>query len=280
MTSPKTRAARTLRAIRADVRQPPYVAPGHFYSPGTTPGDVQRALSWVKEVPGVDMREEAQVALARQLLSTFATLPSKRYHADNNMFGIADAAVYHAMLCKAPPRRVVEIGSGFSTAVLLDAAEANGFDIDITCVEPYPDRLLGLLRASDNVTLIRKPAQDAPTELMTSLEAGDILFIDSSHVAKAGSDVLWLFLRVLPRLAPGVVVHVHDVFWPFEYPSTWLNEHRDWNEDYLLNAFLCHNNAWEIELFSSWLWEMHPEVIPAALREPAPGGLWMRRVLA
>jgi hypothetical protein len=115
-----------------------------------------------------------------------------------------------------------------------------------------------LLRPEDNVDVIAAPVQDVPVETFTSLEPGDVLFIDSTHVAKAGSDVVWLFLRVLPRLAKGVVVHVHDVFWPVEYPAQWLREGRSWNEDYLLNAFLCHNDAWRIELFSSWLWRRTP----------------------
>jgi hypothetical protein len=148
----------------------------------------------------------------------------------------------------------------------------------VTCIEPNPDRLLGLLQQSDLVEVIAAPVQNVPLATFTSLESGDVLFIDSTHVAKAGSDVVWLFLHVLPRLASGVMVHVHDVFWPFEYPSEWLREGRDWNEDYLLNAFLCHNDAWRIELFSSWLWQHRPELVPLDLRAQKPGSFWLRRL--
>jgi hypothetical protein len=125
--------------------------------------------------------------------------------------------------------------------------------------------------------LLRQPVQEVPLDLFTELGAGDILFIDSSHVAKAGSDVCWLLLHVLPRLRPGVVVHLHDVFWPFEYPAAWLGEHRDWTEDYLLHAFLSGNVGWEILWFSSWLWRCHPEVVPAHLLADDPGSIWLRK---
>jgi Methyltransferase domain len=148
--------------------------------------------------------------------------------------------------------------------------------MEVTCIEPYPARLRSLLRPDDAVTVLEQPVQDVPLELFDKLGADDILFIDSSHVAKAGSDVTWLLLHVLPRLAPGVVVHVHDIFWPFAYPAGWLAERRDWNEAYFLHAFLSGNASWEILLFASWLWQQHPELIPANLASQQPGSLWMR----
>ncbi len=124
------------------------------------------------------------------------------------------------------------------------------------------------------MTLIEAPVQDVPVEKLTDLVAGDVLFIDNSHVAKAGSDVLWLFLHVLPRLAPGVRVHVHDVFWPFSYPEGWHREGRSWNEAYLLRALLTDSPGWRIELFEHWLWTTYPRFrIPG----PWPSGLWLRR---
>jgi len=182
------------------------------------------------------------------------------------------------MLRHLRPKRVVEIGSGYSTAIALDTADAHLDGLDLTCVEPYPERLQSLLRPGDGdrLKLVQRPVQDVPLDTYASLEGEDILFIDSTHVAKAGSDVLWLYFEVVPRLAPGVVVHVHDVFWPFEYPREWLAEHRDWTEDYLLRAFLTDNAQWEILLFGSWLWKEHASVIPAELRTGVPGSIWLR----
>ena len=269
-----SRAARTVRAIRAAVSRPPYAAPGHFYSPLTSSEDIRRALAWEWDAPGVNLNEDGQLALAASLAPTVGEPPpGPRWSGgpDNRMFGWADASVYRAMLGWLQPERIIEAGSGYSTMIALD----EGYPV--TCIEPYPDRLLSLVRPGDPVTLLRQPVQDVPLSLYEELAAGDILFIDSSHVAKAGSDVCWLLLRVLPRLAPGAVVHLHDIFWPFEYPAAWLCEHRDWTEDYLLNAFLSGNTSWEILWFSSWIWRCHPEVVPEHLRAEDPGSIWLRK---
>lgn len=271
------RARRTAQTLVDAVVRPPYVRSGHFYSPVASRDDVERALSWSADVPGVDLREDEQVAMFRELVPLFDGVPDRRYQPANGYYDQGDASVYQAITRWFKPRRVVEVGSGFSTAKLLDTAEPYLPGLEVTCIEPYPDRLLGLLQPDDRVEVIAAPVQDVPLNMFSSLQSADLLFIDSTHVAKAGSDVVWLFLRVLPRLAKGVVVHVHDVFWPFEYPAEWFREGRNWNEDYLLHAFLCHNDAWRIELFSSWLWHQHSELVPNDLRAEKPGSIWLRR---
>jgi predicted O-methyltransferase YrrM len=275
------RGVRTTRAIRAAVSMPPYVMPGHFYSPLTSHRDVARALTW-SGAPGVDMAEAAQLQLAAKLAPDMSQMiPGPRYKAENSMYGPGDASVYRAMLRQFRPGRVVEVGSGFSTAVALDVAdESDGLpELKITCIEPYPQRLLSLMDPADRdrVSIIRQPVQDVEVATFQQLEPGDFLFIDSTHVVKAGSDVAWLFLHVLPLLPPGVIVHVHDLFWPFEYPEEWLRERRDWTEAYLVHAFLSGNAQWEILFFSSWLWRCHPELVPAHLAAEGPGALWLRR---
>jgi hypothetical protein len=97
-------------------------------------------------------------------------------------------------------------------------------------------------------------------------------------VVKAGSDVVWLLLHILPTLAPGVVVHIHDVFWPFGYPDEWLRQHRDWTEAYLIHAFLSGNSSWQMQFFSSWFWRCHPERVPDRLSQENPGSIWLQRV--
>jgi predicted O-methyltransferase YrrM len=275
------RAARTARAVRAVVARPPYVAPGHFYSPLTASQDVDRALSWA-DAPGVNLAEAAQRALATRLQPVLSeSAPGPRYQAANSMYGPADAAVYRGMLTELRPARVIEIGSGYSTAVALDEADRDPAlaGLEITCVEPFPERLLKLVDEADRkrINLIRQPVQDVELDVYGRLGPQDILFIDSTHVVKAGSDVVWLLLHVLPRLAAGVVVHVHDVFWPFDYPADWLKQRRDWTEAYLVHAFLVGNTSWEVMFFSSWLWHCQPQLVPASLAEEEPGSLWLRR---
>jgi hypothetical protein len=194
-----------------------------------------------------------------------------------------DAAVYRAMLAYLRPARVMEVGSGYSTALALDEADANPelSGLEITCIEPFPKRLLGLIKETDHhwLTVLRQPVQDVDPAAYRRLGPRDVLFVDSTHVVKAGSDVVWLFLHVLPRFAQGVVVHIHDVFWPFEYPGEWLRQRRDWTEAYLLHAFLAGNADWEILFFSSWIWRCHPELVPPLLAREEPGSIWLRKLL-
>lgn len=271
---------RTLRAIGDVIARPPYARAGSYLSPLTCQEDIRRQMSWQDDALGVSLNEAGQLALASSMRDVLASSPpGPRYREANNMFGGADAAIYRAMLSRLRPSRIIEAGSGFSTAVALDEADAVPVlaGLEVTCIEPYPSRLEGLLKSDDAVTLLRQPVQDVSTETFAKLGADDVLFIDSSHVAKAGSDVAWLLLHVLPRLAPGVVVHVHDIFWPFTYQATWLAEGRDWNEAYFLHAFLSGNTSWEIILFASWLWREHPELVPERLAGQRPGSIWLRK---
>jgi len=275
------RTVSTARAVRAVVAHPPYATPGDFYSPLTTNDDISRPLNWAG-APGVDMREEEQLAMASRLGPLLAEPPpGPRYKAANDMYGPGDAAVFRAMLAQLRPVRLIEVGSGYSTALALDETERNSdlSDLEITCVEPYPERLLKLLKVTDcdRLTLLRQPVQELPLATYERLGPRDVLFIDSTHVVKAGSDVVWLFLHVLPVLAPGVIVHIHDVFWPFEYPETWLRQHRDWTEAYLAHAFLLGNSHWHIMFFSSWFWHCHGKLVPKSLAQEEPGSLWIRK---
>jgi hypothetical protein len=180
------------------------------------------------------------------------------------------------------PRLVIEVGSGFSSLVLGDAVAKNG-RAALICVEPFPREFLrkgfpGLQ------TLTEKNVQDIELEFFLQLQSGDILFIDSSHTVKIGGDVNYLFLEVLPRLNPGVIVHVHDIFLPFEYRRDWvLNEFRFWTEQYLLHAFLTFNSAFEVLLANYYLSEYHQEQLKAVfpdLPRWVGGSFWMRRTPA
>lgn len=151
----------------------------------------------------------------------------------------------------------------------------------ITCIEPYPDALSKLLRADDDVEVIQAPVQDVAIDRFSELAANDILFIDCSHVVRTGSDAHYLITRVLPMLPIGVYIHIHDIFWPFEYPQVWIEEGRAWSEAYLLHAFLLFNSAFEIVLFNDWLMHEHYDLMRSAVPAMAPGAggaIWLRRV--
>jgi hypothetical protein len=270
------------------LRHPLFVRPGHYYSPVTGPEDVRRAgeqRADLARLDGVQLDADAQRYLAGQLAPEWPKSPAiwNRYRPDNTMFGLADGIVYQSLLSHLGSRRVIEIGSGFSSALALDVRDSHLPDLDLTFVEPYPDRLLGLLteRDRDRAQLIQQPLQSVPLDIYRSLGRDDILFVDSTHVAKAGSDVNWLLFQILPILAEGVVIHIHDIFFPFEYADSWLAEHRSWNESYLLRAFLSYNDTFRIMLFNSWLWQDQKPLIEQYLPEASsqqPGSIWIRKI--
>lgn len=266
--------------------------PGHFYSPvpdlAEVDRDADRLFAPRRALSGVDLAEEGQVALFEELarLAREAPLPrgpeaGTRYYTDNPNYGIGDATILQAMLRHLRPRRYLEVGSGWSTALAVDTSERflDG-SMSVTAVEPYPDLLRQRLRPGDSVDIVEAPVQSVPLARFEALEAGDVLFVDSSHVLKAASDVHHLFTAVLPALAPGVVVHVHDMFWPFEYLRHWIEEGRAWNECYLVHAFLLYNDTFEVLLFNHYLAQCHPDLVaaelPAILENPG-GALWLRR---
>jgi hypothetical protein len=208
---------------------------------------------------GIAWDFDAQIALLRRISGRLEELrdvpwdaPADRpaYHWDNDFWRGADALVQYALVRELKPARVVEIGCGWSSLLLARALEANASETAgaavVEQIEPYPRREL-LAALPEQWTLHETILQRAPTRLFEELRENDICFYDGSHVSRTASDVNWFFFEVLPRLAPGVVVHLHDIFWPADYPDEWIFERgQTWNEQYLLQAFLMGNDAWEV----------------------------------
>jgi predicted O-methyltransferase YrrM len=276
---------------------------GHFHNPMPDYADIKRDADRLfaphgPDMPGIDLNPAGQLALAEQLSKYMPeqpfpkdAAPGTRYHLDNRYYPTADGSVNYAMLRHFRPKRVIEAGSGFTSACMLDTSEKFlGGQTQFTFVEPYPDRLHSLLTPADKerTTIHVKRVQDLPLPTFDQLEANDLLFIDSSHVGKLGSDVTFLFFEVLPRLKPGVLVHVHDIFWPFEFPRKWIDLGYAWNEAYLLRAVLMFSKGFELLLWPSYLETHHAarwaELMPLAQQRasynPDFGGatIWLRRV--
>jgi predicted O-methyltransferase YrrM len=280
-----------------------FAPPGHFYSPIPDINEVQAKSRTVfdrsqTEIPGIDLNVEAQAELAREFVAYYKDIPfsekkqdERRYYLDNEYFSYGDGVVLYSMLRRFKPKRVIEVGSGFSSAAMLDVNEKFfNCEIDFTFIEPFPDRLLSLLGDNDvaRSQILRAPVQEAPGGLFAKLHENDILFVDSSHVAKTHSDVMHLLFNILPSLNRGVIVHFHDILWPFEYPSLWLDEGRAWNEAYVLRAFLQYNSTFRILYFNSMM-EIHRgnflrSELALATRTPSspstPGNtsLWIRKM--
>lgn len=267
------------------IARPPFSPAGHYYSPLTSESDRERAISRSRrgatDLPGVQYRESEALALGQDLARYWPEMVIGKRYSPDIMYGLADAAIYYAMLRLFQPSRIIEVGSGYSTAVALDTIESFGISTSLTCVEPNASRLRSLLRATDALEIVESPVQDVPLERFSDLARGDFLFIDSTHVAKSGSDVLHDVLHILPELSPGVLVHIHDMFWPFEYKEDWLREGRDWNETYFIHAFLLHNGDWKIRFFADHNWPRLSHLVPAELcsaKADRPGALWLERL--
>lgn len=246
----------------------------------------------VSDLPGLDMRDEAQKQLLSEIVARFkdeyaaipegASTPEFHFYLGNVAFEALDAEMLFGIIRLLKPRRMYEIGSGFSTLLAGDALRRNSMDgcpCRFIAIDPYGSPELGL---PSGVELWRVPVQEVSLSEFQSLGENDILFIDSSHVCKIGSDVEFLFLEVLPRLQPGVVVHVHDIFMPLEYPKQWvLARHRFWNEQYLLQAFLSFNTTFEVLWAGQWMQIKYADLLTKAFPTYKPGvsagSFWFRR---
>jgi predicted O-methyltransferase YrrM len=250
-----------------------HITRNHFYQPIPDTRELKDDL-WDRhsEPVGVDMNLPQQIALLEDAFPQYIKEcrfteddPSSphEFHFGNDFFEAVDAEVLHSMVRHFKPKRVIEIGSGHSTLISARAAMMNrdidGSPTELICIEPYPNEALlnglpGLAR------LIRQPVQEVDLAVFRDLDRNDILFIDSSHVAKIGSDVLHEYLEILPRLRPGVLIHIHDIFIPDQYPKEWvLNQHLFWTEQYLLQAFLAFNSSFEVLWASSFMSRSDPE---------------------
>lgn len=262
----------------------------HFYSPfpdvdllESDPNSLYRN----KEYFGIHIREKEQIDLMNELSTYFEDYNLNdekiRYNFQNDYYSHSDALVLHAMLRKIKPARLIEVGSGFSSAVTLDTNEFY-FDnnMDLTFIEPYPDRLKSLLKYEDydNVEIIESNLQDVNLDFFKKLNENDILFVDSSHVSKADSDVNYLIHSILPNLNKGVYIHFHDIYNRFEYSLDWIKRGRCWNESYILRAFLEFNDHFEILLFYSYMLEEHPDKLrfPDYITGKSGGSFWMKKI--
>lgn len=280
-----------------------HLLPVHYYTPVPDTRELTPEL-WQKpsQMPGVRTDEEKAKALLERFAASYggeyAQFPADaqpdrtRYYRNNPAFRVVDASILYCFVRSLKPKRIIEIGSGFSTLVIAQALTANvaedrQYTCDFQAIEPYPPEYLKHgFAGSPNI--LKSRLQDVPQAMFDTLGNDDILFIDSTHVLRTGSDVQREYLEILPRVGSGVVVHIHDIFLPAEYPREWLTKMRFfWNEQYVLQAFLAFNDRFEV------LWPAHlmylkyaaalkaafpgylPEQIPTA---ESPASWWMRRL--
>ena len=276
--------------------QNPIFPPGHFYSPIVNTDDLaaeegQRLWSPRSDCPGIDFGRTRQAEILQQWFPQFIadydypdegdpSVPAGFFN-NNDQFGVLDAPTLFVFLRKLRPKRVIEIGSGFSSLLIADVNERflEG-SCEFTCIEPYPRNFLRQGVRGISRLLVERVQRVDPQEFK-QLAAGDILFIDSSHVSKTGSDVNFLFFEILPLLKPGVLVHVHDIFLPLEYPRQWvIGDNRSWNEQYVLQALLMYSTRFQIMFGCAYAASQLGHLVVAALARAdghgmGGGSLWL-----
>ncbi len=281
-----------LMELRRTVR---FVPPGHFYSPIPSLDEVKRDESKIfgnvhQYIPSIELHESEQLKLLEELTPYYGEMPFQpskverlRYYFENPQYSYSDAILLYCMIRFLKPKRIIEVGSGFSSCVVLDTNELF-FDRSITTtfIDPYPDlfRLLITEKDKNNINIIPSRLQDIDLKEIETLGARDILFIDSTHVSKVNSDVNHIFFNILPQLSPSVYIHFHDIFYPFEYPKDWIYEGRAWNEAYMLRTFLQYNDEFRIVLMNTFMQYFHEEFfqekMPLCLKNPG-GSIWIRK---
>jgi hypothetical protein len=265
----------------------PFVPNGHFYSPVHSRAEVARDRIKIfgtvpESIPAVDLNTAEQKRVLEEISAFYSDLPftpnpseGLRYHYENSAYSYSDAILLNGM--------IRFLRSGYSSAMFLDTNE-RWFDNSISCtfIEPFPELLYSILKEGDldRIRIFPTRLQDVELSVFSTLEANDILFIDSTHVSRVGSDVNYIFSQILPSLKSGVYVHFHDIFYPFEYPISWIEEGRAWNELYLLRAFLEYNHTFEIVLFNTYLEHFFTEFferkMPLCLKNRG-GSIWLRK---
>jgi hypothetical protein len=270
--------------------------PRHFYSTIPAVEDYEHRLDELlsknsDSLSGIDLNFAVQKQFLEDALNFYkeAPFPQEKtdgsfYYYKNIYFVSPDAISLYLVIRNFRPKRIIEVGSGFSSAVIIDTNE-KFFDgaIKATFVEPFPDRLNWFLSKTKNpnYTLLEKKVQEVDWDVFSQLEENDLLLIDSSHVSKLGSDVNYLFFNILPKLKKGVIVHIHDVMYPFEYPEAWVIEKRFWNEAYLLRSFLTNNETFELLLFNSFMTVHHKDWLQKnmpILGNAEGGSIYMKKV--
>lgn len=249
-----------------DTSPPEFFPPGHFHSVIPSLSEVTERASAIFsktiDVHDIELNTKEQI----RILKDFNSMEEKppfysqerriRFNIENGSFSYDDAPILHYMIRRLHPKRIIEIGSGNSSACMLDTSEIFlGDSVDFTFIDVNCENLRKNLLEKDlgRIQILEQPVQDVDLALFTTLQANDLLFIDSSHVSRVGSDVHTIFFKVLPILSPGVCIHFHDIRYPFQYQENTVMKGIFWNEAYLLRAFLMHNKDFEIVFWLNYL---------------------------
>jgi hypothetical protein len=268
----------------------------HYYEPIVFQRDLKSDLAAERAISGLKLNPMGQIAFIDSLtfgqeLAHSPMVPRRpndkaQFYFQNGSFGCGDAEIYYNIIRRFKPARIIEVGSGYSSVLAQQALRKNreqdaGYTYRHICIEPFENTWLESVGAE----IERKRVEDCPLSFFQQLEAGDILFIDSTHMIRPQGDVLFEILSLIGTLKKGVLIHVHDIFTPRDYPKRWvLGDRRFWNEQYLLEAYLCFNESFEVVAAVNWLKNNHFDLLcaccPVLAQEPTaqPGSFWFQKI--
>lgn len=272
---------------------------GHFYSPIVNPDDLMNRQDQIwpdnPVIKGIDFNDEYHEKVLNEFYPKYIsgynyvesleeTNSDSEYFTQNSQFSWLDSRTLFVLLNQWKPKKMIEVGSGFSSLLTAHVNHTLLDDsIDFSCVEPFPREFLKKEILGLNKVIVEK-VENVDKAGFTALEAGDILFIDSSHVSKTGSDINFLFFEILPLLKKGVKIHIHDIFFPHEYPKEWvLEDNRSWNEQYLLRALLMYSDTFKVLFGCSYAQYKYPDLVVKALNHKnkhgfGGGSIWIEKI--
>lgn len=263
----------------------------HYFEPQFDNRSPKPAFSKDRNLTGINwnISDQLQILEGFTFSQELADIPqekqnSTKFSFNNGAFESGDAEYWYQIIRAIKPKRIFEIGSGNSTLMAIKAINTNhddnpNYECEHICIEPYEMPWL----EKTGVCVLRKKVEDVELSFFSKLQENDILFIDSSHIIRPQGDVLFEYLELLPSLNKGVIVHVHDIFSPKNYPRNWLADKiLFWNEQYLLEAFLSHNSSWKIIGALNYLHHNHYEklklIAPFLTPEREPGSFYIQKL--
>lgn len=280
-----------LKEVSSDTQFPN----GHYHSPIVSLKEVREnekklfPAVFPDHISGIDLNINFQNslldafgALYKELPFTSEKIDQNHYYYENDFFSYGDAISLYSIIRYFNPKTIIEVGSGFSSAVIMDTNRIFFHNQILgTFIEPYPERLFSLMSEEDDIyRVIVDKMQNVPLSEFRKLDANDILLIDSTHVSKLGSDVNRIIHEVLPALNKGVIIHFHDIFYPFEIPQHWVMRGLNWNETYMLRAFLEYNHDFEILFWNNYYHTSNKELLFKKMplyEKNAGGSIWIRK---
>lgn len=272
-----------------------YFSPENCYSPLVVAKVIEsrKEIIWPEKyedtIPDIELNEDIQKQTFSIIEKKYSegldfcnSLSNEKFTFNNPYFSISDGIILYSLLSNLKPKKIIEIGAGYSSYFIQEIKKTSAFknSFDYTVIEPNTDIFKSLADNLTDITLFEEPVQSVPLEVFKTLVDGDILYLDTSHIVKTGSEVNHILFNILPTLNKGVIIHFDDVYYPFDYKKELIEKGYSWNENYFLRAFLMNNNEYRIKLFTDYLFKIHADLFTdfPDLTSSHNADLWLEKI--